>query len=124
MYLCAFVAMIIMLLTSMVIGIGLSGAVMVPYNMLAFVTDADELITRKRREGTYSGMMTFVRKIAQAFALFLVGVGIEAFGYKSSELGETIVQSTRTVNGIRMMFIIVPGILIAAGINFSIINSQ
>lgn len=105
----------ILLLTSMVVGMGLSGAVMVPYNMLAFVTDADEIITKKRREGTYSGMMTFVRKIAQAIALFLVGVGIEAVGYQSSELGNTIVQSTETITGIRIMFLVAPAILLVIG---------
>lgn len=100
---------------AVIVGIGLSGAVMVPFNMLAFVTDADELMTRRRREGTYAGMMTFVRKIAQAIALFLVGVGIEYVGYQSTEVGSIVVQSTSTVNGIRMMFIIAPAILITIG---------
>jgi oligogalacturonide transporter len=104
-----------LLLIAIVVGIGLSGAVMVPYNMLAFVTDADEIMTRKRREGTYAGMMTFVRKIAQAIALFLVGVGIELIGYQPSELGNKIQQSAETVMGIRLMFLIAPAILLILG---------
>ena len=105
----------VLLGTSMIVGMGLSGAVMVPYNMLAFVTDADEIMTKRRREGTYSGMMTFVRKIAQAIALFLVGVGIEAVGYQSSELGNQIIQSTETITGIRLMFLVAPAILLLIG---------
>lgn len=109
----------LLLVTSAIVGMGLSGAVTVPYNMLAFVVDADEMITRKRREGTYSGMMTFVRKIAQAIALFLVGIGIEAVGYQSSEAGETLVQSSETIMGIRMMFMVAPMILLIVGFMIS-----
>jgi len=92
-------------------GIGLAGGVMVPYNMLAFVIDADEMITGKRREGTYSGMMTFVRKLAQAFALFSVGVYLNLIGYDAAA-----VISDSTVLGIRLFFAIAPTVLILAGI--------
>lgn len=106
---------LLLLGVSIVVGVGLSGAVMVPYNMLAFVTDADEIMTKQRREGTYAGMMTFVRKIAQAFALFLVGVGIELIGYQSSELGIKVQQTGETIMGIRLMFLIAPAILLLLG---------
>ena len=92
-------------------GIGLAGGVMVPYNMLAFVIDADEMITGKRREGTYSGMMTFVRKLAQALALFSVGVYLDLIGYNAAGI-----ISDTTVLGIRLFFAIAPTILIAGGI--------
>ncbi|SHH82935.1 MFS transporter [Clostridium grantii] len=95
-----------------IVGIGLSGDVMVPYNMLAFVVDADELISMRRREGTYAGMMTFLRKLAQAFALFLVGVGLDLVGYQS---GGVIKQTTSAITGIRIMFCIIPVLLISYG---------
>jgi oligogalacturonide transporter len=100
---------------AVIVGMGLSGAVMVPFNMLAFVTDADEIMTRRRREGTYAGMMTFVRKIAQAIALFLVGVGIEFIGYQSTEVGSKVLQTSETIYGIRMMFLIAPAVLLVIG---------
>lgn len=108
-------SLVLLLVTSLIVGAGLSGAVTVPYNMLAFVVDADEMITRKRREGTYSGMMTFVRKIAQAIALFLVGMGIEALGYQSSEGGQVFVQDPGTIMGIRLMFMLAPLVLLIIG---------
>lgn len=99
-----------LIIVGIITGVGLSGGVMIPYNMLAFVTDADEMITKKRREGTYAGMMTFVRKIAQALALFLVGVCLKVFGYEAdTEL------SSATVNGIRALFVFAPTILIILG---------
>ena len=108
-------ALTFLLMSSVIVGMGLSGAVTVPYNMLAFVVDADEMITRKRREGTYSGMMTFVRKIAQALALFMVGIGIETVGYQSSVAGQSLIQSSETILGIRMMFMFAPIILLVVG---------
>jgi len=108
-------ALPLLLVTSVIVGVGLSGAVTVPYNILAFVVDADEMITRKRREGIYAGMMTFIRKIAQAIALFLVGIGIESVGYHSSQAGETLIQSSTTIMGIRMMFLIAPIVLLITG---------
>lgn len=93
-----------------IVGVGLSGGVMIPYNMLAFVTDADEMITTQRREGTYAGMMTFVRKIAQALALFLVGVCLQVFGYE-----EGVHLADRTIRGIRLLFVMAPTLLIVIG---------
>ncbi len=98
------------------IGFGLSGCVMTPYNMLAFVVDADEMITTKRREGIYAGMMTFLRKIAQAIALFLVGVGLQLVNYQNP-VGEVIqVQTPETLMGIRLMFLLGPVVLLILGI--------
>lgn len=93
------------------VGVGLCGAVMVPYNMLAFVTDADELISTKRREGIYSGAMTFLRKIAQAIALFGVSLGLEAVGYVG---GEKLDHAT--LQGLQLMFVLVPCIFILGGL--------
>lgn len=103
-------------LIPVIIGIGLSGSVMVPYNMLAFVTDVDEIISRKRRAGTYAGIMTFVRKITQALALFLVSLSLEWVGYQEKVDGIHIIQEEGTIRGIRLLFLIAPFILIVLGI--------
>lgn len=102
-----------------VIGFGLSGCVLTPYNMLAFVADADELITTKRREGIYAGMMTFLRKIAQAIALGLVGVGLDLIGYIEHEADEIVIQSLQTQEGIKLMIVLAPLVLLILGIVIS-----
>ena len=104
-----------LIVIAVIVGIGLCGGVMIPYNMLAFVVDADEIITRRRREGTYAGMMTFIRKIAQALAIFLVGVSLQAFGYS----GQDVTVNQTVVQGIRILFLTVPFILILTSIFFS-----
>ena len=98
------------------VGLGLSGCVMTPYNMLAFVVDADEIMTTKRREGIYAGMMTFLRKIAQAIALFLVGVGLETVNYQEPINDVVQIQTPETLLGIRLMFLLGPIILLSIGI--------
>lgn len=100
----------VLIMTGIIVGVGLSGGVMIPYNMLAFVTDADEIITKRRREGTYAGMMTFVRKIAQAIALFFVGVSLKMIGYEPD-----VILTEETVNGIRSIFVFAPVLLIIIG---------
>lgn len=106
----------IVLAIGIVIGFGLSGCVMTPYNMLAFVIDADEMITTERREGIYAGMMTFLRKIAQALALFLVGIGLDLVKYQEPINDVVQPQSDGTLLGIRLMFLITPLVLLSIGI--------
>jgi len=101
------------------VGFGLSGCVMTPYNMLAFVIDADQAITAKRREGIYAGMMTFLRKIAQALALFLVGLGLQFVNYQKPINDIVQIQTPETLLGIRIMFLIGPLVLLFIGIIFS-----
>ncbi len=98
------------------VGFGLSGCVTTPYNMLAFVIDADQVITTKRREGTYAGMMTFLRKVAQAIAIFMVGLGLELFGYIPPVDDVVQTQSDSTLLGIRLMFFVIPLLLLLTGI--------
>jgi oligogalacturonide transporter len=109
----------VVLAVGIVIGFGLSGCVMTPYNMLAFVIDADEIITTKKRQGTYAGMMTFLRKIAQAIALFLVGVGLDVVQYQEPINDVVQTQTSSTLLGIRLMFAMVPVLLLLIGIIFS-----
>lgn len=109
-------SLIFVLMIGAVVGFGLSGCVMTPYNMLAFVIDSDEIITTKRREGIYAGMMTFLRKIAQALALFFVGVGLEFVQYQEPINDVVQIQSDSTLMGIRLMFFVVPFALLMLGI--------
>lgn len=98
-----------------VFALGMAGGVFVPYNNLAFVIDADTIINGRRREGIYSGMTTFIRKIAQALALQIVGIGLSMAGF----IEGGVEQSAQTVNGIRIMFTFLPLALMLIGIILS-----
>ncbi|NMA72330.1 MAG: MFS transporter [Firmicutes bacterium] len=56
------------------VGAGLSGACMLPWAIFPDVTDVGELAFGERREGSFSGLMTFFRKVASAVALFIVSI--------------------------------------------------
>lgn len=94
-----------------VFALGMAGGVFVPYNNLPFVIDADTIINGRRREGIYSGMTTFTRKIAQALALQVVGIGLTLAGFDRGAM----VQSDHTVSGIRFMFTLIPLVLMLSG---------
>jgi oligogalacturonide transporter len=66
-----------------VVGLGLGAGAIIPYQLLPFVVDVDELITGKKRAGTYGGAMTLVRKLIQgALVIPLVGFILSAISYR------------------------------------------
>ncbi len=94
------------------IGGGLSAGVMIPWAILPSVTDVDELITTKKRAGTYSGAMTLIRKLVQgAIAIPLVGVVLGAIGYHANQP-----QTLDTLYNLKLFFMVGPIALIIIGI--------
>jgi oligogalacturonide transporter len=74
--------MAFLVLNCVLAGLGQSAAVLVPFQLLPFVVDVDELITGRKRAGTYAGAMTLIRKLVQgALVLPLLGVILSAIGY-------------------------------------------
>lgn len=53
-----------------------------PWNVFPFIPDLDVLITKQHREGIFAAFMTFVRKSTVAVATVLVGIILDASGYK------------------------------------------
>ncbi|MEF3693119.1 MAG: MFS transporter [Acholeplasmataceae bacterium] len=89
---------------SFLTGFGTAAGTVTSFAILTDMTDVDELITSERRSGTYSGMATFSRKIANGIALGLVGLLLGLFGYD----GNLLVQSDLTATGIKFMFVFLP----------------
>jgi oligogalacturonide transporter len=94
-----------------VIGIGLSAGVMIPWAILPMVGDVDELMSGARRVGIYSGVMTLVRKLVQAVAVYAVSLGLQIAGYVPGA-----VQSSSTRQAFRLLFGGVSSLLIIVGI--------
>jgi len=69
------------LIFSAIVGIGTGGVIVMIYSIFADIPDVDELKTGKRREGTYSGLFTFMRKFSSAIGLFLISNIIALAGY-------------------------------------------
>ena len=64
------------------VGIGTGGVVIMVYSIFPDVPDIDELYTGQRREGLFSGLLTFMRKLSSAFMIFFISNAIAIAGYK------------------------------------------
>lgn len=64
-----------------VLGIARAGLYFIPWNIYSFIPDVDEIVTRKRREGVFAGVMVLTRKSTVALAIMLIGVVLEASGF-------------------------------------------
>jgi oligogalacturonide transporter len=72
----------LLIINCIVVGLGQSAAVLVPFQLLPFVADVDELITGDKRAGTYAGAMTLIRKLVQGAAVLpLLGLTLSLIGY-------------------------------------------
>jgi len=102
------------------VGVGTGGIVVMIYAMFPDIPDVDELRTGERREGVYSAIITFSRKLSSALALFLVSNMLGAAGYRApvQELvgGVTKVveqaQTPQFLLALRLVFAITPLVLL------------
>jgi len=79
----------------------------IPWNVYSFIPDIDEMVTAKRREGIFAGVMTFTRKSTTALAMFIVGVILQVGGFTSN----TATQTPTAINTIMgLMFFGVIGL--------------
>jgi oligogalacturonide transporter len=64
-------------------GLGRGGLNYIPWNTYNYMADVDEIVTGRRREGAFAGVMTFIRKTTQALAVMSVGLILQAGGFAS-----------------------------------------
>jgi len=89
------------------LGFGLSSHWVAPYAMLPDVIEHDEAETGERREGMYYGVYGLVDKIMRTLGVFLVGMGLDLFGYVPNTA-----QSAGSLLGIRLLFGPIPAVLL------------
>jgi oligogalacturonide transporter len=70
-------------LPSLVVGRGRGALNYIPWATYNYMADVDEIVTGQRREGSFAGVMTFVRKATQAAAVAGVGFIMQAGGFMS-----------------------------------------
>jgi oligogalacturonide transporter len=98
------------------VGLATSGVVVMIYAIFPDIPDIDELHSGERREGTYSGLFTFMRKLSSAIGLFIISNLIQVAGYQPPT--ESIVngvatvvehaQSDQFILYLRLIFFVVP----------------
>jgi oligogalacturonide transporter len=114
------------------IALGSSSGNLSTWSMLTDIYDVDEVITGKRREGIYSGITTFLRKISSGAAVLILGVGLKALGFDqnqynllkatAADFDPTAYTKTDVVFGIKWMGIVVPIVLMSVCLFFAIRN--
>lgn len=102
------------------VGVGMGGVIVSIYSIFPDIPDVDELVSGARREGIYSGMTTFLRKLSSALALFLLSQAIALSGYLPPV--ETVVNGvTKSVPQtqpeafivvLRLLFALLPALLV------------
>jgi Na+/melibiose symporter-like transporter len=106
------------------VGLGIGGIVVMIYAIFPDIPDVDELKTGRRREGIYSSMIAFTRKVSAAVALFLVSNGLALAGYVMP-VEEVVGGVTRLIEQpqsdgfillLRLIFALVPLILVGFGL--------
>ncbi|MFA6866645.1 MAG: MFS transporter [Clostridia bacterium] len=86
-----------------VMGLGFGGAQMMPWIIFPDTVDVGEFKTGDRPTGSYSGMMTLIRKIAGAFGVGMVGWVLSFASYKVSDTNDYIQQSPQVLITIRIL---------------------
>lgn len=77
---------------AVITGFGLAPCTVIPWLMFPDATDAGELKFKIRNAGSFSGIMTFTRKLSSAIGIFIVGLFLQLGGY--------IQPITEKVNGV------------------------
>jgi len=107
---------IFMYIPPVLIGIGMSAGVSMPWTMFGDVTDVGEFASGERNAGSFSGIMTFVRKVCSAFAIFMISALLDVGGFIRPIDGVDQVQPNTVILFIRLIVVVAPLILLSAGI--------
>jgi oligogalacturonide transporter len=114
----------IMYLFATCVGFGTGGVVVIMYAIFPDIPDVGELRNGKRQEGTFSSLITFMRKLSSAFSLFLVGNFLNLTGYlppvqQVVDGATRLVEQTQTLQFLlflRLLFVLVPLVFLSLAV--------
>jgi Na+/melibiose symporter-like transporter len=103
------------------VGLGTGGIVIMIYSIFTDVPDVDELYTGERREGIFSGLLMFARKLSSAVGIFLIAQIIDWAGYikpvEEMVEGERVLieqaQTPEFVMVLKLIFALIPVVFLA-----------
>lgn len=95
------------------IGVGAAGCNMVSWSILPDISDVDELMTGRRREGLYSGVSTFLRKMSGGIAVGGIGFMLDIVRYSEKAVSAGTVEPI-TFYGIKLLFSLIPTLFLIA----------
>ncbi len=99
---------------------GMSGIGFTCNNVLPDLTDVDELITGRRREGVISTFNTMIKQVVGGIMTFMVGLTLDTFGLVTGNEGVHIEQTPTALWGIRICVAILP--MISACVSWALVR--
>jgi oligogalacturonide transporter len=110
-----------------VVGLGTGGVVVMMYAIFPDIPDVDELRSGQRREGTYAALVTFIRKLSSALAIFAVSQMLQFAGYvppveQVTDGAARLVEQPQAAGfllALRLIFVLVPLGLLALALWFA-----
>jgi oligogalacturonide transporter len=96
-------------------GLGRGALNYIPWATYNYMADVDEIVTGRRREGAFAGVMTFVRKMTQSAAVFGVTTIMSWGGFVSGAKvqSDQAIHTLATVLGIGTIAVLACGILVS-----------
>ncbi len=114
--------LILMLVGTILYPFGMSGIGFVCNNVFPDLTDVDELITGRRREGVVSTCNTMVKQVTGGINTFIVTLILGGFGLDTnSETTEFVEQPDSAIFGIRLCVAIIP--MICAFVSYILLRN-
>lgn len=98
---------LVIIVVCALIGIGAAGCNFISWSILPDISDVDELMTGKRREGLYSGVSTFLRKMAGGLAVGGIGPLLDVFKYSEQAVKSDQIEPLTDI-GVKLMFCVLP----------------
>ncbi|MCM1543920.1 MAG: MFS transporter [Ruminococcus sp.] len=105
----------LMMLSMLLYPFGMSGLGFVSTNIFPDLTDVDEMITGRRREGVIATFSTLIKKSISGVMAALVGFILQDFGLVTGDAvkqfeksGEMFVQSNSAIMGVRICVAVIP----------------
>jgi oligogalacturonide transporter len=89
----------------LIAGLGRGGLNYIPWSTYNYMADVDEIVTGRRREGAFAGVMTFIRKTSQAVAVMSVGMLLEAGGFVKMDMG-ALGNATQPPEAVRTILLV------------------
>lgn len=96
-------------------GLGRGALNYIPWATYNYMADVDEIVTGQRREGSFAGVMTFIRKATQAAAIAGVGILMEMGGFVSGAQVQSsgAVNTIATILGVGTIVVLIFGIIVS-----------
>lgn len=100
-------SVVLLFVNAILYNFGFSGTGFVATNVQPDVTDVDEMITGRRREGVIATFSSFIKKTVSGLMASMVGFVLKAFGFVTGK-DASYTQSAKAVGGLRITFIVLP----------------